>query len=370
MSTPVVWGQRRLRGPAPRRLLAMVLLAASPVISADDAGLSKLERSYWVHASLAALPQRGYWGVEFPAVAQPREVEIQNAARLLAGDYAANRLYLIYHNELPPAAAEQVFAAWRRHCPVEVEIVPALVLRAYDKRKSEVFSADDLGRLAAFFRREVNPARIAVYDVYAGRDPGGGLAVLSREFPAGIVRVGAQPGEAIAAPFVAAVQDTWSAFCHGKTHDDWRQPGFGAETLRRWIAQRNSGSQPVAWDLIVVAWDYAATERGGYPGYDDARKNMPLPSGRNALAVGEILRAAKRDVLAGFSSDLFILHVNSRSEPHDGPAGAFYETLKRGKTYRGHYAAPFGEVTALFRELQRGRLTTPSNRRPPRDCAR
>jgi hypothetical protein len=127
-----------------RWLCALCLLIASSVLGADDAVLAKLERSYWLHASLASLPQKGYWGQDFPSAAKPAEAEIRNAARLLAGDYAANRLYLIYHNEIPPADAEQVFASWRRHCPAEVEIVPTLVLRAYDKQKSEVFSADEL----------------------------------------------------------------------------------------------------------------------------------------------------------------------------------------------------------------------------------
>ncbi|MBI5829821.1 MAG: hypothetical protein HZB20_09860 [Chloroflexi bacterium] len=350
---------------------ALSLLIASSIWAADDAPLSKLERSYWLHASLASLPQRGYWGLDFPAATKPTEREIQNAARLLTGDYAANRLYLIYHNELSPADAEQMFASWRRHCPPEVEIVPTLVLCAYDKHKSEVFSTDELGRLAGFFKRTINPARIAIYDVHSGRDQGRGLATLSREFPNGVIRVGIQPDEAIAPPFVAAVQDTWSAFCHGKANDDWQQPGFGAQTLRQWVEKRNTGRQPVAWDLVVVAWDYAATKRGEYPGYDDARKNMPLPAGRNALAAQEILRCAKREVLAGFSSDLFILHVNSRSTPHDRPSGAFYATLKRGEVYRGYYAAPFNEVTAIYRELKQGRLlTTPSSHHPPRDCDR
>ncbi|MCX6901255.1 MAG: hypothetical protein NT105_21470 [Verrucomicrobia bacterium] len=344
---------------APILRWAFILSVVVSSALADDTSLSKLERSYWLHASLASLPQRGYWGIDFPPAAKPSETEIQNAARLLCGDYAASRLYLIYHNELSLADAEQVFTSWRRHCPQEVEIVPTLVLRAYDKQKSEVFSADDLGRLAGFFKRAINPARIAVYDVYAGRDQGSGLATLSREFPAGIIRVGAQPDETIASPFVSAVQDTWSAFCHGKTNDDWQQPGFGGQTLRKWVEKRNTGQQTVVWDLIVVAWDYAATKRGEYPGYDDARKNMPLPAGRNALAAQEILRSAKRDVLAGFSGDLFILHVNSRSAPHDGSVGAFYETLKRGEAYRGYYVAPLNEVTVLFRELKQNRLSKP-----------
>lgn len=111
----------------------------------------------------------------------------------------------------------------------------------------------------------------------------------------------------------------------------------------------------VAWNLIVVAWDYSATERGSYPGYDDANKNMPLPAGRNALAANEILRNAKPDRLAGLSSDLFILHVNSRSPAHDGPRGGFYEALKRGEAYRGYYATPFQEVVTIFAGLRRNK---------------
>jgi hypothetical protein len=341
------------------RVCVLALVCATSAMAVDEAGLAKLERSYWLHASLASSPLQGYWGMGFPAAVKPTEAEVRNAARLLASDYAASRLYLIYHKELPLADAEAVFASWRQFCPREVEIVPTLVLRAYDKQKSEVFSPDELSRLAACFKRAINPKSLAIYDVYSGRDQGPGLATLAREFAGGLIRVGIQPDEAIGAQFVSVVQDTWSGFCHGKSNDDWQQPGFGAQTLRRWVEQRNAGRHPVAWDLITVAWDYTATDRGGYPGYDDARKNMPLPAGRNALAVREILSAAKRHVLAGFSSDLFILHVNSRSPTHDGPDGGFYETLKRGAVYRGYYAAPFDEVTSLFRALREGRLPKP-----------
>jgi hypothetical protein len=341
------------------RLSFMALLCPALVLAADGARLAKLERSYWLHASLASSPLKGYWGTNFPTVERPSEGAVRNAAQLLTGDYAANRLYLIYHKEIPLADAEAVFAAWRRSCPREVEVVPTLVLRAYDKQRSEVFSTEDLTRLAASCKRATNTKHLAVYDVESKRDQGPGLAVLAREFPVGLVRVGIQPDEAIAPQFSSVVQDTWSGFCHGKSNEDWQQPGFGAETLWRWVAERNAGQHPVAWDLITVAWDYAATERGGYPGYDDAQKNMPLPAGRNELAAREILRRANNQVLAGFSSDLFILHVNSRSPAHDGPDGGFYETLKRGAVYRGYYATPFGEVTAIFRALTERRLSTP-----------
>ncbi len=243
MSTTVFRGRRRLREPAVHRLLALVFLATLPPVVADDASLAKLERSYWVHASLASLPQRGYWGADFPAVPQPREMDIRNAARLLAGDYAANRLYLLYHNELPVAGAEEVFAAWRRHCPAEVEVVPTLVLRAYDKQQRAVFSRDELGRLAAFFKRAVHPSRIAVYDVHAGRDPGRGLAALSREFPAGIIRVGAQPEEAIAPPFVAAVPIV-----------AWARVRLRRHTVAQTVAGVAVGGIGLALALAVASW--------------------------------------------------------------------------------------------------------------------
>ena len=79
--------------------------------------LANLERSFWLHASLAASTQRGYWGPEFPASPTPTEADIRNAAKLLTGSYAANRLYLVYHHEIPFFDAEQVFRWWRQHCP-------------------------------------------------------------------------------------------------------------------------------------------------------------------------------------------------------------------------------------------------------------
>ncbi|MGY8675374.1 MAG: hypothetical protein ACKVHO_22600 [Verrucomicrobiia bacterium] len=96
---------------------------------------------------------------------------------------------------------------------------------------------------------------------------------------------------------------------------------------------RNNGQASVVWNLIVVAWDYRGTERGGYPGYDDAEKNMPLPAGRNRLGVALIRKLAGAGKLGGFSSDLYIVHENSRSKIHDGKAKSFYQTLKEGKPY-------------------------------------
>lgn len=335
---------------------ALSCLACGHAAGRDAVSPATLERSFWLHASLAADSRCGYWGPGFPEAVAAGEAEIRNAARLLSGDYAANRVYLIYHREMPPDAAMTCFRAWRAACPPEVELVPTLVLRNYAKESADVFTDEEARRLAAFFRQAVNPRWAAVYDVYGGRGQGTGLAVLTNEFPGGVLRVGIQPDEPLGPPFAGAVADTWSAFCHGRTHDNWRKDAAGAPSLRRWVEVRNAGAVPVAWDLIAVAWDYAADARGAHPGYDDAARNMPLPAGRNALAAAEILGAARPTRLAGFSSDLFILHENSRNPARDGSRGAFYETLKRGEAYRGHFAAPFGEIVRIFSDLRTGRL--------------
>lgn len=337
--------------------LSALIALAEPVRAAPPTpgptGVAR-ERSFWLHASLASAAQRGYWGPEFPACRPPTDGEIRNAVGVLCDACAANRLYLVYHREMPLADAERTFELWRKHSPTGVQIVPALLLRMYDKGRSEVFAPDEIRRLAAFFRRAVSPDLLAVFDVYAGRDQGGGLEHLSKEYPGGLIRLGIQPGERIAPPFVHAVQDTWSGLCHGRTDDDWRAPGFGAETLRRWVQDRNRGGGRVAWNLVAVAWDYSATERGGYPGYDDADRNMPLPAGRNGAAMNEILRIAQAERLGGFSSDLLILQANSQSAKHDGRSGSLYETLKRGGLYGGHYAQPFQEIATIYRTLRDG----------------
>lgn len=345
----------------PRISLASVLLAtlgaASAVVerSASAHDLAKLERSFWLNASLAS-PQLGYWGTGYPMTKRPTDAEIGNAARLLTHDAAANKLYLICHHEMPLTETREVLLAWRKSCPAEVEIVPTLVLRMYDKPATPVFTVGELDELCEFFKTGLAARHVGIYDVYPKRDQAAQIAVLAKHFPSWIVRVGLQPDEKIEPPVTGAVADTWSGFCHGLTNEDWHSPGFGASTLLNWVAARNSGAVPIAWDLIVVAWDYSKTKRGEYPGYDDANKNLPLPAGRNRLAVADILSTAVPGKLAGFSSDLLILQLNSASQPHDGTSGAFYQTLKAGRTYDGFFAAPWNEISAIYRDMRNGRV--------------
>lgn len=332
-------------------VVAAFLLLIAGVATPGRAVL--LERSYWVHASLGLFTQQNYFGRNFPPTTPPTQEQVTHASRLLTQSYAANRLYLIYHREMPAEDARRVFAWWRQACPKEVEIVPALVLRMYDRAQTTVFATNELSALVDFFRDKINPRQVAIYDIYARRDQGEALAVLARGFPSGLMRVGLQPGEPLEPPFVATVEDTWSALCHGTDNErNWQQPGFGAETLRKWVLARNASLQPIAWDLVTVAWDYSVTKRGSYPGYDDANKNMPLPVGRNRAALKLIRDVAHAPPLAGFSSDLYILHENSRSTPHDGRTKSFYECLKRGEDYHGYYGRPFQEIVTLYRELR------------------
>ncbi len=319
----------------------------------DAHDLAKLERSFWLNASLST-PKLGYWGSNFAPPTPPTPTEIANAARMLLEQANPNRLYLIHHSELPFAETARVFLAWRNACPAAVEIVPALVLRMYDKKATPVFAKAALDELLTFFKAEINAQRIAVYDVLPKREQGEALIAMAKAFPKGLVRIGLQPDEGLDAPWNAAVEDTWSGFCHGLTNADWLEQGFGRDTLRQWIALRNGRSKRIAWDLIVVAWDYANTKRGEYPGYDDAHKNLPLPAGRNRLAAREILARAKPDVLAGFSADLLIVELNSETPPHDD-SQSFYTTLKAGRPYHGFYARPWREVCDIFRELGAGK---------------
>lgn len=334
--------------------LSACVLSRTGAESIPPDRLRTLERSYWVSATLGTSIVRGYWHPNAAAGPPPADEEIRAAARLLCGHYGANRLYLIYHREVLPAEARRVFLAWRRACPPAVELVPTLVLLMYDGKQTPVFGPIELRSLLRFFKQSVNPRMAAVYDVQHLRDAGPLLRVMAEEYPDGLMRVGIQPDEPIAPPFSSAVQDTWSGLCHGKTNEDWMSPGFGAGTLKQWLEARNNQQRPVAWDLVAVAWDYAPTERGEYPGYDDAAKNMPLPAGRNRLAARLMLQTARPEVFAGFSSDLFIVQTNSIHSARDGRDKAFYQWLKRGTAYRGAFSEPLEEIAAIYRSLRAG----------------
>lgn len=43
-------------------------------------------------------------------------------------------------------------------------------------------------------------------------------------------------------------------------------------------------------------------------------------------------------------------------------ASQIYETLKRGKAYRGYYATPFQEIVAIFNDLKAGKRPTATSK--------
>ena len=53
----------------------------------------------------------------------------------------------------------------------------------------------ELAEWAEFFRAKVNPKQLAIYDVYARAQIPAAIQLLSREYPAGLIRVGLQPGD-------------------------------------------------------------------------------------------------------------------------------------------------------------------------------
>ncbi len=314
----------------------------------------RLERSFWVNASLSDDTRKGYWGSNFPSASAPSPSQIKNAVRLLSDIYGANRLYLIYNHEYSIEKAESVYRLWKRFAPSTLDLVPTLPLLMYDRDQTPVFTRIGLIRLARFFRRKINPDELAIYDVYPNRNMKKWTEILSVFYPHGLIRVGLQPDEALRAPFARGVQDTWSGVCTGRANSDWaRMPG-GEETLRKWVISRNAKSDPISWDLITVAWDYHSTKDGSYPGYDNANWNMPLPKGRDDMAARLIFSLADSKSFAGFSSDLFVLEANSFAPTHDGATHSFYSALRSGTPYRGYYHAPLDEISIIYRSLAKG----------------
>jgi hypothetical protein len=334
------WPWIALRAGLALALASLDILSARGDSGAPD--LKRLERSFSVHASLASQIESDRWSTNFPLVSAPTDLEIRNAARLLTDEYAANRLYLVYHKELSLIETETAFRVWRLVCAPEVELVPTLVLRNGQTNHAELFTTNELRSLISFFKKEVNPRRLAVLNVGSNANEMVALRVLAAEYPGGLINAGLKPDEPLAEPFSGAVENAEAALCEGKANDDWQQAGSGRGTLNKCVQSRNENSLPVAWNLgVIVA--------------GDSGKTMVLPSGRNTIAATEILHFATPALIAGFSADLQHLQCDSRSLAHDGLSYSFYEMLKRGNVYVGYYARPFHEVVKTYKTLRSGK---------------
>src|SRR5437899_3547837 len=337
--------------------VAMLLGIASAFASSESERLKHLERSFSLHASLAAPTQNGNWDTNFPSLEPPTETQIHNAARVLTQDYNANRLYLIYQKEIPLVDAERVFQIWRAACPSDVEIVPALMLNA-GTNQHQLFSAAEIRRLGEFFRQEVNPKRLAVLGSIDARLNESSVKTLSPNFTAGLLRLGLQPGEK--GPFSAGIVETRTALCSSQSNEQWQHDASGLEALRKWIDARNEQSLPITWGLVAVGCDDSKANHTSL-GPNDPERNIPIISGRNAMAISEILQRGKTPSLAGFSVDLQALQVSSQAVSHDGSGYSFYELLKRGQVYVGYYARPFLEIVNAYGTMRSGKM--PANER-------
>lgn len=340
---------------------AMLLSVVSSFASSDSERLKHLERSFSVHASLAALPQNGNWNTNFASLEPPTETQIHNAARLLTQDYSANRLYLVYQKEIPLVEAERVFQTWREACPPEIELVPALVLNGGSTNQPEFFSSLEIRWLSDFFKHQVNPDHIAVFCSGQVGSHELALKILSTNFGTGLVRLDLQPDEMLQAPFGGAIAQTGGALCSAESNEKWQQDGSGLGRLRKWIEARNGQSKTVAWSLVVVGCDHSKSQNDAWFGHSDPERNAAIASGRNGIVVSELLERAKTASFRGFSTDLHAMQLSSQAVSHDGSGYSFYEMLKRGQPYVGYYARPFLEIVNAYGSLRSGKSVLNGN---------
>jgi hypothetical protein len=320
--------------------LAVLFLLTGVIDSlrALDIDARHLERAFRLQASLSNLPDLSRWSTNFPSVHLPAEAEIAHAVRLLTEDYAGNCLYLVYQKEISLSDAEHVFALWRQACPVEVEIIPTLVLHA-GRNSSAVFSPAEIKAFTTFLRKDLKVMRLGIAGSHQSEPMLDGLAT---EFK--LVNMDLQLGQKPGTPFSAGLQDTCPALGDGQTPEEWEQKG---------LARIRSSAQ--SGDGLPRGFSLGAT-MSLRPGVSDPEKEAILQARRNALAAAEIVAAVPSQSFNGFSVDLVALQAASRAVSHDGSGYAFYEMLKRGHIYVGFYARSFHEIVGIYETLRAGKL--------------
>ena len=331
---------------------------------------SGFETSYWIDLDLAEHSMRGYWRpVEsLDPEATPDSIEIANATRLLADEYGADKLYVVYHRQFEPDDARRVMGYWKsegdRH---GLEIVPTLVIESYAEPSTMNFTDSLLCDFAGWCMANINPDEFGIYDVYIRQAEGTPqdiqMGVLRNAIGDKLVRVGLQPGETLNRYCIGGVEDTWTAECQGLTDELWANPDsvdgtdlYGRKLLAAWVAERADSAEPrrIVWDMIPVAWDYdkPVDERGYVCPGDDALINDPPLPGRIAMCHECIVEGYPEGMLTdkfgGYSCDLHILQANSAGRPD---SISFYSQLKQGKPYTGYFAGAMDQVSTLYKEI-------------------
>lgn len=331
------------------------------------------ETSYWIDIDLsdhAGEEVRGYWTPYYntlPEEEKPSAGEVCNSVKVLAEEYGADKLYVVYHRQFEIETAKEIFNIWNAEAAkYDVEIVPAVVLEEYSAETAMNFTDRELVELAQWCLVNICSEEFGVYDVYARMAPDSDqdkqLAVLKANVGDVLVRIGLQPGEKLNPNCKSGVEDTWTAECQGLTNELWSRPLksdgngiIGRKLLEAWVRERvATPSIRIVWDMIPVAWDYEnPVDEYGYlcPG-DDARINdAPIP-GRIRLCHECISSCYEGGMMnpsfGGYSCDLHILNANSSWKDNQ----TFYKQLKDGIRYSGYFSSAMDQIGELYKSLE------------------
>lgn len=338
--------------------------AEAPMVHPD------FETSYWIDIDLAEHPVRGYWRpVEsLDPEEVPDSTDIANASRLLAEQYGADKLYVVYHRQFELDDARRIFSYWKTEGERNgLEIVPTVVLECYSEPSAMNFADSTICDFASWCVENVNADEFGIYDVYIRQDEGSPqdtqMGILREAIGDKLVQIGLQPGEDLNHYCRSGVEDTWTAECQGLTNELWANPDsvdgtdlYGRKLLASWVAERADSAQPrrIVWDMIPVAWDYdkPVDDRGYVCPGDDALINDPPIPGRIAKCHECIVEGYTDGMLTekfgGYSCDLHILQANSAGHPD---SISFYRQLRNGEPYTGYFASAMNQISDLYKEI-------------------
>ncbi len=353
------------------KLLVCLGFLAMPLLLCANKVANVFERSYWIDIDLRHNNGRGYWKnyTQLNEDQIPTSTEIQNACKILSKELNGNKLYVTYHRQFELSKAKSVLSLWKKHgAKYGLTIVPTIVLEDYSDKPKMNFNDNELLDLGKWSMKNINANEFGIYDVYIRQAEGSKqdiqMKTLRNTIGDKLVRVGLQPGEQLNKHMVAGVEDTWTAECQGLTNQLWEFPKevngnkkFGRLLLEDWVMERISGEEKrIVWNKIPVAWDYdKPVDPLGYvcPG-DDALINDPPIKGRLDLCDQYISNMYKKHNVPykfyGYSCDLHILEANSYGKPEEP---SFYETLRKGETYKGYFSNAMKEVSAIYQRYKK-----------------
>ncbi len=360
-----------LGGPSPTGTTpvtpSLTPLVPSPSSTPTNGGaispdtLQNFELSAWVDIGLKQ-STRGYWysPSTLSPDTPPTATEITNAKRVLRTSYHTNQLYLVYQRQFEPATAKEVMLTWKNATisgTYAQSLIPTIVLQNYGDDGCN-FTDDELRDLIPWIKSNINSKAIALFDIYntstnTKRNFCNQASLIKSLHGGELIRVGLQPLEPLVSPFTRAVEDTYSAVATGNTNTLWQTScgvygkKTGKDGLISWVDERIVQKKRVAWDLVIVAFDYALNPPCGA---DALTRDDPLPAGRNGLArdtmISRYSGGTANALWTGMSFDFGI--INSYAAVPDRKTDSIYSTLRAGTPYQGYYAIPLNEAASIF----------------------